>query len=122
MQRFPDLGERQQISTEGGMDPTWSPDGQALFYLGSRGGGGPDEMAVVTIDPGPPLSVGNPEVLFDDSGYPRDPGQGRMYDIAPDGQRFLMVSDPARDDRGTARQINVVLNWFEELTARVPVD
>ena len=73
VQRFPDHGGRQPISTEGGLDPTWSPDGQALFYLGIRGGGGPDEMAVVTIDPGPPLSVGNPEVLFDDAGYPRPP-------------------------------------------------
>ena len=60
VQRFPDLGERQQISTEGGMDPAWSPDGQALFFLGLRGGGvPPDEMAVVTIDLGPSLSVGN---------------------------------------------------------------
>ncbi len=97
---------------------------QALFYLGTRGGGGPDEMAVVTIDPGPPLSVGNPEVLFDRALYRRGPGEGRMHDIAPDGQRFLMLAEP-----GTARetgaaitpQINVVLNWFQELTERVPV-
>ena len=35
VQRFPDLGERQQISTKGGIDPTWSPGGQALFsFLG----------------------------------------------------------------------------------------
>ena len=53
VQRFPDLGLRQQISTDGGMDPTWSPDGGELFYLGTRGGGGPDDMAVVEIDLGP---------------------------------------------------------------------
>ena len=125
VQRFPDLRERQQISTEGGMNPTWSPDGQALYYLGSRGGGGPDEMAVVTIDPGPPLSVGNPEVLFDHAPYASGPSLGRMYDIAPDGQRFLMVAQ-----RGTALetgatitpQINVVLNWRQELLERVPIN
>ena len=122
VQRFPDLGERQQISTEGGGDPLWSPDGQALFFLGG-GDVPPDEMAVVTIDPGPPLSVGNPEVLFDHAPYRRDPGDGRMYDIAPDGQRFLMVSTQDASEAGAvvSPQINVVLNWFEELTERVPV-
>ena len=123
VQRFPDLGERQQISTEGGMDPTWSPDGRALFYLGTRGGGGPDEMAVVTIDSGPPLSVGNPEVLFDHAPSRRGPGNGRMYDIAPDGQRFLMVALSGTAETGATitPQINVVLNWDQELLERVPV-
>ena len=69
VQRFPELGLRQQISTDGGLRPAWSPDGRAIFYLGTRGGGVPDEMAVVTIDPGPPLSVGTPEVLFDYAPY-----------------------------------------------------
>ena len=42
--------KRQSISTEGSIDPAWSPDGQALFFLGLRGGGvPPDEMAVVAI-------------------------------------------------------------------------
>ena len=125
VQRFPDLGERQQISTEGGMDPAWSPDGQALFFLGLRGGGvPPDEMAVVTIDLGPSLSVGNPEVLFDHAPYRRRVADGRMYDVAPDGQRFLMLSRQDASEAGAvvSPQINVVLNWFEELTERVPVN
>ena len=124
VQRFPDLGERQQISTEGGMNPIWSPDGQALYYLGTRGGGAPDEMAVVTIDPGPPLSVGNPEVLFEHAPYIRSQRSGRMYDLTPDSQRFLMVAQPgtARETGATITpQINVVLNWSQELLERVPV-
>ena len=52
---------------------------------------------------------------------PYTPTEGTVpwYDISPDGQRFLMVkpSDPA----GAApTQINVVLNWFEELKQKVP--
>ena len=123
VQRFPELGLRQPISTDGGMDPIWSPDGRALFYLGTRGGGGPDEMAVVTIDPGPPLSVGTPEVLFEHAPYVRGQGRGRQYDVDPDGQRFLIVSDAASGARGAALtpQINVVLNWHQELKARVPI-
>ena len=122
VQRFPELGLRQPISTDGGMDPIWSPDGRALFYLGTRGGGDPDEMVVVTIDPGPPLSVGIPEVLFDIAPYVRDVGGGHQYDLDPNGQRFLMLTDAAPGDAGPALppQINVVMNWFEELERLVP--
>ena len=122
VQRFPDLGERQQISTDGGLDPVWSPGGRALYYLGT-GGNAPDDMRVVSIDPGPPLSVGNSEVLFDHTPYARSPGATRNYDIAPDGQRFLMLSPQRASDPSAVvpPQINVVLNWHQELLERVPI-
>ena len=59
----------------------------------------------------------NPYVRF------RLRGGGRSYDIALDGQRFLFVKDDmgqATEDQ-SERQINVVLDWFQELTERVPV-
>ena len=123
VQRFPDLRERRQISAAGALYPLWSPDGRALYYLGT-GGNAPDDMRVVTIDPGPPLSVGSSEVLFDHTPYTSFPGPTRNYDIAPDGQRFLMLSQPgtALETGATlASQINVVLNWHQELLERVPV-
>jgi len=43
----------------------------------------------------------------------------QYYDISPDGQRFLMMKE------GTAKeqsQINVILNWFEELKRLVPTN
>jgi len=41
------------------------------------------------------------------------------YDVSPDGRRFLMLR---RSEHGAAAptQINVVLNWADELTRRVP--
>ncbi len=47
----------------------------------------------------------------------------RDYDMSPDGERLLMVFPADQPDPGEpARlQINVVLNWFEELKERVPV-
>ncbi len=46
---------------------------------------------------------------------------GRNYDVAPDG-RFLMIRQAGQTDAtGPLPQITVILNWFEELTARVPV-
>jgi hypothetical protein len=47
------------------------------------------------------------------------PQPGVAYDVSPDGQRFLMVKE-TETGRSTA-QINVVLNWLEELKQRVPV-
>ncbi len=40
-----------------------------------------------------------------------------MYDVAPDGQRFVMIKESEEQQVG---QINVVLNWFEELKRLVP--
>ncbi len=41
----------------------------------------------------------------------------QYYDISPDGQRFLMI----KAVEGVA-QLNVVLNWFEELKRLVPTN
>ena len=124
VQRFPDLGERQQISTDGGLDPLWSPDGRELYYLGTSGGVAPVDMRVVSIEPGAPLSVGSPEVLFARGSFGRPPGPERYHDIAPDGRRFLLRSPQGASDPGAvvSPQINVVLNWHEELKRLVPVD
>jgi serine/threonine protein kinase len=42
---------------------------------------------------------------------------GRPYDVAPDGQRFLMMK---RVDSAPRRNIHIVLNWDEELERFVP--
>ena len=46
-------------------------------------------------------------------GYPL----GAIWDIAADGERMLMIRGTEPDPPS---QINVVLNWFEELKQRVP--
>ena len=40
------------------------------------------------------------------------------FDVTPDGQRFLMIK--AAESESAPAQINVVLNWFEELKRRDP--
>jgi hypothetical protein len=40
------------------------------------------------------------------------------YDVSADGQRYLMVK-PSEEEQAVT-QITVVLNWFEELKAKVP--
>ncbi len=71
-------------------------------------------MAVDVLD-GPSFAIGEPEMLFadvyDNSGL-------FNYAAFPDGDRFLMIEP---DPRGDRRHLEVILNWFEELKARVPV-
>ncbi len=51
------------------------------------------------------------------------PTGGRNYDVTADGQRFLMLKEAsATSDEAAPSQINVVLNWFEELKRLVPID
>ena len=117
VQRFPDLGGKQSISTDGGQHPLWSPDGRELFY---RTQTAVMRVAVLAIEP--TLRAGSPEVLFETPGYLLTPE--RVYDLHPDGQRFLMVKDAAlTDDAGTPTppQIVLVENWHQELLERVPV-
>ena len=49
-----------------------------------------------------------------------------MWDVHPDGKRFLMMKDAASaaepDTATDSRIIVIVLNWFEELKERVPLD
>jgi hypothetical protein len=40
------------------------------------------------------------------------------YDVSPDGQRFLMIKPSEQESAAT--QVNVVLNWSDELRRLVP--
>lgn len=103
---FPVRGVPVQVSSAGGREPRWSPDGRELFYRGAEG------MVAVTLEVGTELRVGGWAVLFDDRPYVLPP-QGTAYDVHPDGQRFAMVR------RGSKRgDIVVVFNLFEQLRAR----
>ena len=114
VQRFPGLGGKVRISTDGGRQPLWSPDGRELFYRGSRG------MMAVPVETESSFSAGDPEVLFDAPYY--FAVSFRTYDLAPDG-RFLMVKESATNvAESLARQIILVQNWFDELQRLVPTN
>jgi Tol biopolymer transport system component len=113
VQPYPGPGGKWQITTEGGAEPVWNPNGRELFY---RSG---DKMMVVDIATQPGFTAGKPRILFEGR-YELSPVQNANYDISPDGQRFLMLKS-SEQEQAAPTQINVVLNWFEELKRRVPV-
>jgi len=47
------------------------------------------------------------------------PAGFQHYDISRDGKRFLMIK-AVEEEGGQQAQINVILNWFEELKRLVP--
>jgi Tol biopolymer transport system component len=106
-------GAKWQVSVEGGIVALWAPDGKELYYV--RG----DEMMAVSIDAAETkITAGVPRKLFDFPPGRRAERDLRTFDITPDGKRFVVLRS-ANPGMGR-RQINVILNWSEELKAKVP--
>jgi len=108
IQPYPGPGRMIPVSTEGGTEPLWSPDGRELFYRnGSR------VMLVDVIDR-PSFSVSTPRLLFEGS-FSQDHCCGVNYDIHSDGERFVMIEEAG----ATASRIHVITNWNEDVKRRV---
>jgi serine/threonine-protein kinase len=105
---YPGAAGKWQISTDGGTEPHWSKTGHELFYVKQR-----SLVAVpYSMDKGS-FEPGKPEVLFPDRLEGRAPFTS--YDVAPDGQHFLIFQVPAGSATANAEP-TVVLNWLD--TAR----
>ena len=111
VQPYPGPGGKWQISTEGGTEPVWNPNGRELFY---RSG---DKMMAVEISTQPSFTVDKPRMLFEGK-YEAPPFPIANFDVSPDGQRFLMIKPI--EQSAALTQINVVLNFSEELKQKVP--
>jgi serine/threonine-protein kinase len=98
-------GGKITISTDGGSDALWSPNGDEIFY---RNG---DRMMRVPVQLDPSFMAGQPEFLFE--------GRYRhSYDVTNDARHFIMVTraQPA------LKELNVVRNWSTELEGLVSTD
>jgi hypothetical protein len=111
VQAFPGPGPKVQVSTDGGTDAVWKRNGGELYY---RDG---DKMMVAAVSTGA-VSFAKPRILWT-SHYAHGLGSvcgapgttSSNYDVAADGQRFLMIK---HKEEAPAR-INVIVNWTEEL-------
>jgi hypothetical protein len=104
---YPGPGGAKLVTTEGGIGPLWDPSGKTLYYRDETG----DKLHRVAIVTEPSVQVGSAELVFEGK-FAGDTIYGRNYDISPKGDCFIMIQEePAQP----ATQINVVLNWSEEL-------
>ena len=113
---FPKVSEQRfQISASGGAGAVWARSRPELFYQTPAG-----NLVSVPIKTGVAFFAGSPSKVFDGTQYVSS-RFGRMYDVSPDGQRFLMLKpDASSKQTAASASLVVVLNWFEELRARVP--
>ncbi len=65
-------------------------------------------------------NAGTPTKLLEGR-YLTDVAAGvRMYDVSPDGQRFLMIKAPGTDASAAPPALIVVQHWDKELKRLVP--
>jgi Tol biopolymer transport system component len=109
IQSFPKPGAKWQVSTSGGVQPRWRRDGKELYYVS------PDrKLMAVDIKGDSTLQVGAAHALFETrifAGSSVTQGWRQEYDVAADGQQFLM----SVETEGSTPPINIVLNWAAEL-------
>jgi hypothetical protein len=73
-------------------------------------------MVAVQIETEPTFVAEESEVLFSAAAF-RNSRNEPNYDVDPSGERFIMVRQL---DEGASGKVIWVLNFFEELRARVP--
>ena len=107
---FPPTGAKFRIANNG-FRPLWSKNGHELFF-GTRG-----QSWVVNVTVSPQFAFANPKELPIRRYPPLYFGE-REYDELPDGRFIFAV--PADSAAVIPRELQVVINWFEELRQRVP--
>jgi hypothetical protein len=98
---FPQPTGIVQVSVAGGANPAWSPDGRELYYFEGR------KFISVAAAFDPDFRVVSRTTLFEGD-FIKYRWQ-RQWDVHPDGEHFVMISDPP------GGHLEVVLNWFSEL-------
>ena len=100
---FQNEGPTLQVSSDGGTEPIWSPDGNEIFYRNY------DKFMSVKVNNYLPLELDRPVMLFEKSFKRVDYGGWQAnYDINPDGSRFIMIKNTSQS---RPRMIHVILNW-----------
>jgi serine/threonine-protein kinase len=99
------------VSTEGGREPVWAHSGKELFFRHR------DQVLAVDVDTAAGFTPGKPRLLFEKT-YAQDDLQldGTMYEVSPDGQKFLMLQNETEAATG---ELKVVVNWVDELRGTV---
>jgi Tol biopolymer transport system component len=104
VQPIPVSGAKWQISTAGGFQPRWRADGKELFFLGAD-----RKLMAVVVRAGSSFDAGVPAALFETRIPAPLPTTPQLYDPAPDGQRFLMITSHAET---TGTPLTVAVNWL----------
>jgi len=119
---FPGPGGKWQISTDGGIYPTWSRTRHDLFYLQLS-----DQRIVVASYgvEGDSFKADKPHVWSDVRLATRPRAiattSGRNFDLHPDGDRFAVALAPQAQTEARQDKVVFIFNFFDELKRVAPV-
>jgi len=106
---YPGPGGKWQVSTEGGEEPRWAKSGRELFYRNGT------KWMSARVQTSPDFAAQKPEVMFEGNFVNV---LGIEYDVAPDGNHFIMIQ--ADEPKSPPTELNVIVNWREELNRQIP--
>ncbi|MGH9669756.1 MAG: protein kinase domain-containing protein [Terriglobales bacterium] len=109
VQALEGAGGKYQVSSQGGFGALWARSGRELFYRNDN------KVMAVAVTTHPGFSASSPRLLFEGL-YEIHPRREGIWDVAPDGQRFLMAKAVGRETQ--AIQLRVVLNFFSDIRRR----
>jgi serine/threonine-protein kinase len=112
---FPDKGGKWQISSTGGVFPTWSLDGRELFFRNLD-----NQVMVASYSvKGDSFVADKPRLWSEKRLGVR--GNTPTYDVAPDGKRIAaLMSADAPGQQQAQNHVIFLENFFDELRRRVP--
>jgi len=108
---FPEGGRKVTVSSNGGKSPRWSRDGGELFYVEG------ETLVSVSVSSDSSFSAGSTTRLFEHPGL-RPRLTYAYYDVAVDGQRFILAEPVGVSAAAPEPSIRVVQNWYEEFRDR----
>ena len=115
VQPFPPTGDRYLISKPS-MQPVWSRHGRELIHQPTGG-----QWAVQAITTEPSFAFSAAVRMPRGGAITTGVTEWRNFDTTPEGRILgVVAAEQTSSTAGTRPQIQVVLNWFEELKARVP--
>jgi serine/threonine-protein kinase len=105
---FPDVNAwRRKLSPSGGRAARWNRDGTEILYLTGKG------LMKVPVPP----ARGEAPPLFGEASLTLPIEGINSFDLSPDGKTIAITRVPIEK---AAREIHVVVNWFDELRQLVP--
>lgn len=117
MRPFPGPGGRTQISSGGGIYPTWSGTKHEIFY-GTYGTPDTHIMVAKYSVEGDSFRAEKPRRWSEGRYAGNRPW--RIFDLHPDGERFAIAPDLQAPGGATQDKVVFIFNFFDELRRIAP--
>ncbi|MCI0674483.1 MAG: serine/threonine-protein kinase [Phycisphaerales bacterium] len=106
--RFPEAGDKWQVSLGGGVSPRWTSNGDKLFFQSDRTDAA--DLMSVEFKSEPQLQISEPLQLF--SGAESEINLEKIYSVSSDGQQILGIRDVVSPFE--VSRVTIVENWYRE--------